>query len=895
VTLADLLLRIRALVLPNRVERELDEELEAHLEIEVARGIERGLSAEEARRAARLAFGNAALIAEDCREQRGVRWLEDLGKDLTYGVRQLLKQKGFAAVAALTLALGVGASTAIFSAVEGVLLRPLPYSNPDRLVALWPSLPSKGLAQMPFTIPDLRELASRSRSFESVAGYYSEDVNLADGLPERVIAVAADANLFPMLGVGAALGRTFTAGENSFGNHYVVVIGDALWKRRFNARADVIGRSLQINGELCEIVGVMAPSFQFPSPAVDLWRPLSFAPNDNMATRNNSFTSAIARLKPHVSLGQARNDVRRVGRELDREFYYRAGVGMEASSYLDSVVGGVRQPLLLLLGAVGLVLVIACVNVANLLLARASGRRGELALRSALGASRGRLARQLLSESMLLAAMGACLGVALSLWLVRLIRVLGPQSIPRLAGIGVNLHVLAFTASVTLASVLLFGLTPAFGSARVRIGETLKDGGRSQSPNARATRFREVLVIAEIAFSMLLVAGAGQVFRTFERVRHIDPGFRAENVLTFSVPLPDGSDSRKAVRFYEDLTQRLELLPGVKAAGASSAMPIADLGVWGKFLTDEEHPPSGLAEAPPIQYRQVTPHYRRALGIPLLAGRFFTDSDAAEQPLVAAINETARRRLFPNSDPIGKRVFTGPPEYMIAKLLPPGYRFPRLTIVGVIGDIRHTGLAREPQPEIYVPHAQGVNRGMESSSRKMFFVLTTTSDPKRFVAAARAAVQSLSADQPIADVASMDQRLDTSLARERFHLFLFGAFAAVALLLAAVGVFGVMAYSVRLRAPEIGIRVALGASVADVLGLVVIHGLKIGLAGIVIGVALALAAMRLMTSLLFGTQGYEVVTFVGASLALVAAVAVACLVPTLRAARINPLTVLRAE
>ena len=893
----DLMLRLKSLIFHSRAMRELNEELSAHLEMETQRGMRNGLSREDARRAARRTFGNETLVSEACREQRGIRWLEDFSQDVAYGARQLWKEKGFAAIAVFTLALGIGANCAIFSTVEGVLLRPFPYLEQDRLVTIFSAVPSKGLPQMGSAIPDLRDLTTRSHSFASVAAYFYGEANLADGAPEHVQDVHADANLFPLLGVRAALGRTFSAGENVFGSHKVAVLSNAFWKRRFGGRPGVLHETMHINGDVFTIIGVMAPDFRFPDEDVDLWLPIAFSAGDDMATRDNHYVNAIGRLKPHVSLEQARADAQQIGRQLEREFNENAGVGMDAGDYLTSVVGDVRRPLLVLLAAAAVVLLIACLNVANLLFARASGRHRELAVRAALGAGRWRLIRQLLSESLLLGVAGAATGVALSLLLIRLIRLFGPKGIPRLQTIGIDPTVLFFTLGVTVASVLLFALAPALNVSRESESEALKDGGRSQSAGARSRRFRNVLVVAEIALSLVLVVGAGLLIRTYERLTRVDPGFQTNNVLTFSVSLPNSAypGPAKVAHFYDDLIRRLEQIPGVKAAGATTAIPISGNG-WGKFFSIDEHPASRLADVPLIQYREVTAHYIRAMGIPVRRGRSFTDNDVNGQPMVALINEAARQRFFPHEDPIGKRVYPGAPESVLANFLPsPDFRIPRLTIVGVVGDVRHAGLEQPPTPELYVPHLQGTVKDNQEPSSSMVVVLRTNSAPASFVRETRGVMHSLDPDLPMADIASMDERMQKSLASKTFQLFLFGAFAFIALALAAVGVYGVMSYSVRLRTPELGVRIALGAQRSTVLRLVVRHGLTLGIVGIVAGAALALALTRLMQSLLFGVQANDFVTFLGAVFVLMAAIALACVVPSLRATRIDPLAVLRVD
>ena len=893
-------LRVRSLFARRTVEQELDEELRYHFEREVEEGINSGMTPEEARYASLQSIKDIEQRKEECRDMRGLGWIEDLGSDFQYAARQFWKHKSFFAIAIVTLGLAIGANTAIFSAVNAVLLCPFPYRQANRLVDVSCNVPSKGIPKMGCALPDLREIAARNRSFLDMATYFWSDINITGGAPVRVQGGNVSANLFSLLGVNAALGRTFVPSEQQFGRNHVVILSDALWRERFAASPSAIGSTVHLNGEVFTVIGVMPADFQFPNQDIGLWMPLSFAPNDDMATRDNHFISAIARLRPRATLLQSRADMQTIGRNLQREFSQNAGIGADASDYLSSVLGDVRPVLLILLGAVGVVLLIACVNVANLLLSKASGRRRELSVRAALGASRARLIRHLLSESVLLAGAAAFLGLTLSVWLVRLLRTFGPQDIPRLHSLEINAAVLVFTAVVTLISVVLFGLAPAVSLARVPVGEVLKEGGRSYSATARTNRSRDLLVIAELTLSLVLVISAGLLLQTLQRLQHVDPGFKPENILTMSVTLPqtkypDGQPD-KAVHFFDELTRRLGRIPGVTSVGASTAMPIAGWGGWGKLFTIDEHPATRLADVPLIQFHQVMPQFAKALGIPLLRGRFFTADDTAHRPLVAVINESARRRFFPNVDPIGKLVFPNPPESIIAKTLPsPGYRSPRLKIVGVIGDVRQLALSQPPFPTLFVPYLQSTVKDNQSPSNKLFLFIKVAGDPFRFATLARRMVQSLDPEQPVADVATMDQRLHLSLATQRFQFFLFGGFAAVALLLAAVGIYGVLSYSVRLRMQEIGIRMALGAGASDVLKMVVKHGLGLGLIGILLGATLSWAVTRLMTSLLFGVQANDVLTFLGGSAVLLAVVAGASLVPSLRAARTDALSVLRAE
>ena len=893
-------LKVQSLFARRTVEQELDEELRYHFEREVEVGINSGMTPEEARYASLQSIKDIEQRKEECRDMRGLGWMEDLVSDLQYAARQFRKHKGFFAIAIVTLGLAIGANTAIFSAVNAVLLRPFPYRQADRLVDVSCTVVSKGIPKMGCSLPDLQEIAARNHSFLAVAKYYWGEINITGGVPVRLQGVYVSANLFSLLGVNTAQGRTFVPSEEQSGRNRVAILSDALWRERFAASPSAIGNTVHLNGEVYTIVGVMPADFQFPNQDIGLWMPLSFAPNDDMATRDNHFISAIARLRPGATLAQSRADMHMIGRDLEREFSQNAGIGVNASDYLGSVLGDVRPVLLILLGAVGVVLLIACVNVANLLLSRASGRSRELSVRAALGASHGRLVRHLLSESVLLAGAAACLGLMLSLWLVRLLRTFGPQDIPRLHSLEINAAVLVFAAAVTLISVLLFGLAPAVSRAWVPVGEALKEGGRSHSATVRNNRSRDLLVIAELTLSLVLVISAGLLLQTLQRLQHVDPGFKPENILTMSVTLPQtkypDSQPGKAVHFFDELARRLGQIPGVMSVGASTAMPIAGWGGWGKFFTIDEHPATRLADVPLIQFHQVMPQFAKALGIPLVRGRFFTADDTADRPLVAVINESARRRFFPNVDPVGKLVFPNPPESTIAKTLPsPGYRSPRLKIVGVVGDVRQLGLSQPPLPALFVPYLQSTVKDNQSPSNKLFLFIKVARDPLPFAATARGIVQSLDPEQPVADVATMDQRLRVSLATQRFQFFLLGGFAAVALLLAAVGIYGVLSYSVRLRMQEIGIRMALGAGASDVLKMVVKHGLGLGLIGVLLGAILSWAVTRLMTSLLFGIQANDVFTFLGGSAVLLAVVAGASLVPSLRAARTDALTVLRAE
>lgn len=508
-----------------------------------------------------------------------------------------------------------------------------------------------------------------------------------------------------------------------------------------------------------------------------------------------------------------------------------------------------------------------------MLLSKASERQCELSVRGALGASRGRLIRQLLTESVLLGVAGACLGAALSAWLVRLIRLLGPEDIPRIHGVEIDSAVLIFTAVVAMLSAMLFGLIPALDLTRAKVSEALKRGGRSLTSGVRTMRWRDVLVIAEITLSLVLVVSAGLVLQSVRRLQEIDPGFKPDNVLTMSITLPPArypdSDPAKLANFFDEVTKRLERVPGVRVTGASTSMPIADWGGWGKYFTVDEHPASRLADVPVIRYVQVTSHFAKALEIPLIKGRFFTEDDTGNRPLVAVINESAQRRFFRNENPIGKRIYPNPPDAITAKMISrPGYQPRRLTTVGIIGDVKQSGLSEPVQPELLVPDLHGTAKDNETPAHKMFLFIKADRDPLRFADVARRIVQSLDPEQPVADIATMESRLRVSLATRRFQILLFEGFAMLALFLAAVGVYGVLSYSVQLRMRDIGIRLALGAKGSDVLKTILKHGLALGLVGVFSGTVLALALTRFIASLLFGLRANDSFTFLCASLIL---------------------------
>jgi predicted permease len=876
----------------DRFDRELEEEMRFHLEMKSEENRQTGMEPLEARYAAARQFGNQTLLREVSREMWGVRSIETIFQDLRYGVRMLLKNRGITLIAMLTLALGIGANTAIFSVVNAVLLRPLPYPDSERLTIVWQKYTKRGWGLVPMSYPNFAAIREQSRVFENVGAVAINGVfNLtADGGPERLLGLRVSASLFSVLGVSPAVGRAILPEEDKAGAQRVVVISHDLWQRRFGSDAGIVGKPLTLDGESYTVVGVMPPDFQYPPPytatlantpitfpKADLWVPLAMAiSQDDVGVRNFHM---IGRLKPGVSPAQAQVEMSAIARRLEQR-YPGPNTGMELSltTLHEQVVGSARQALWLLFGVVVFILMIACANVANLLLVRASGRRKELAVRLAVGASRLRLIRQLLTESVMLASVGGALGLLLANWGCKLLIAINPDKLPRAAEIRINWYALGFTAAVTLLTGIIFGLMPALHASKLDLSESLKEGVRSTTGGISGGRSRQLLVVTEVALSLVLLIGAGLMIKSFARLLATDPGFKPERLLTLGLTLPSTNyeAQQQQTGFYQQLMQRVERLPGVEAVGAINGLPmIGDRGTGGFAI--EGRPPAKPNERPHATHRVVSHDYFRALGIPLQRGRAFTAGDAAGTPGVAIINRTAARVFWPNEDPLGKRIW---PDGF-----PPGTW---LTIVGVIGDVRHAALSTEPQPDIYWPYLQ-------TPHPRIDLLIRTTADPLSLVDAVRSEIWAIDKELPVSDVKTMDELLSASVAQPRFYALLLTAFAAVALLLATVGLYGVMSYAVNQRTHEIGIRMALGASPRDVLRLIINQGMRLVLIGIGIGLGGALALTRLMKTLLFGVSATDALTFTVVALLLTFVALLACWIPAWRATKVDPMTALRLE
>ena len=833
--------------------------------------------------------------------------MESLWHDLRYGVRMMFKNRGFTIVAIVTLALGIGANTAIFSVVDAVLLRSLPYPEADRLVMLWSTMESQGVPTSGSALPDYREWRDQNQVMEGLGGFYYGDFNLSgeNHDPERVQGAFVTPNFFPVLGVAPVMGRGFLPEEEQFGRHRVVLLSYGLWQRRYGADPEIIGRAINLSGEAYTVAGVMPQEMPFldNTPRVELWRPISFAPGDNLDSRNNHFVNLVGRLKPGVTVEQAQAEVTAIARNMATAFPGNEGLGGLVVRLDEQLIGDTRTGLLVLLGAVGFVLLVACVNVANLLLARAASREKELAVRTSLGASRGRLVRQLMLESVPLGLIGGGAGLLLAMWGVDAIISVLPTSLPRYNTIGIDSHVLVFTLAVSLLTISIFGLLPAFQATKSDVRDALSDSGRSVTAGRRRSRLRGLLVASEMALALVLLIGAGLMAQSFLKLRKVDAGFSPQNVLTMRLPLPEKkypvplnltSPPPVALNFYHQLLERVAALSGVESAGVSTVLPLGAGSGWGKFFSVEGRPsPSSIDQVPLVRFALISHDYLRAMGIAVRRGRAFTEHDTADSQQVAIINETLARRFFPDEDPLGRTVWAGPPE----SLLPPDAqtpenRFVRRTIVGVVADVKGSSLEKAANAEVFVPYDQNKREGWNNA---LMLAVRTTASPQSALAAIREEVRALDPDQPLTSVATMEERLSQSLSQPRFSTLLLGLFAGVALLLAAVGIFGVMSYVVTQRTHEIGIRMALGAQRRDVLKLIVGHGMRLTLIGLAIGLAASFALTRLMSSLLFGVSATDPATFSVISLVLASVALAACYLPARRATKVDPMVALRYE
>jgi putative ABC transport system permease protein len=803
--------------------------------------------------------------------------MQTLWQDLRHGARMLLKNPGFTVIAVFTLALGIGANVAIFSVVNAVLIQPLPFAEPDRLVWVWGNIRNGGnrASVSPLDYLDYR---AQNTTFEQFATTYSglAPFNLTGvGDPERLEGAVASGNFFQAMGVGAAMGRAFLPENEKTGQDQVVVLSQGLWRQRFGGDPSIVGKSLTLDGRKFEVIGVMPPEFDFPQGA-RLWTPMNFETAEGMRQRKAHFLRPVGRLKTGVTLAQAQADMDAVARRLEAQYpESNTGWNLRMVPLRDQLVGNIRPTLQVLFGAVGFVLLIACANVANLSLVRAATRRKEVAVRMALGAGRWRIARQMLTESLLLALAGGALGVFLATWGVELIVAFSGNNIPPSARIGIDRVALGFTLGVSLLTGLLFGLAPALQAVRPRLSETLKVGGKGASQSAPRNRTRSLLIVFETAVAVVLLIGAGLLIRSYIRLQNVNPGFDAANVLTMRINLPRDkyNSSEKAGSFWGRLQESLASLPGVEAVGMITELPLSGQ------LNDTPFSVEGRPPVEPNQrfgsdFRRINQDYLRSMRIPLRRGRGFTAQEVRQNATVVLVSETLASAVFPNEDPLGKRLLLG-----ITGQTP-------FEIIGVVGDIRHRALEAAPAATMYLPMLStgGTN-----------LTIRAAGDPMSLTTAARREVMAIDPDQPIAAVRTMEQALSESVSAPRYRTTLLGLFAAVALLLAAIGIYGVIAYTTAQRTHELGVRMALGAQSKDVLRLVIGQGIKLALAGVLLGLGGALALTRFVNTLLFGVNATDPLTFAGVALLLTLVALLACWIPARRATRVDPLVALHYE
>jgi putative ABC transport system permease protein len=863
----------------DRVDQEFTEEIQAYLDMVTEENIRQGLTPQEARRNALVEVGGVEQVQERVREIRMGQFIETTWRDIRFGVRALVHSPIFTVVTVLSLALGIGANTAIFSVVNGLLLRPLPYPESEQIVDVWHTPPQQsfpGLDRFSVSPANYLDWKAQSNAFEQMAIYTYTGLSLStsnDPLP--LIGAAVSSDFFSVLRTNAMQGRTFTPDEEQPGRDQVVVISHGLWQRAFGANPNIVGQTLTLNSRSFTVVGIMPAGFQLPREA-DLWVPLAWDDKERQ-TRSIHDYIVIARLKQSVSLPQAQAEMSTISTRLEQQYpEENSGWGAVVIPLREDLVGDIRTALLVLFSAVGFVLLIACANVANLMLARGANRQKEIAVRIALGAGRARLVRQLLTESVLLAVTGGVLGLLLAVWGSRMLVRLG--SLPNSGDIGIDTWALGFTLLVSFAAGIIIGIVPALQFTKSSLSETLKQGSGRTGGSPMKQHTRKALVVSEVALSLVLLIGAGLMIRSFWKLQNVDPGFDTSNALTMSVALTPirYSEPHQQLAFLDRAMEQIRAVPGVVSVGTTTTIPLAGGGSTQPFSI-EGRPTGTIAEQPMAQTRYISPDYFKAIGIPLRQGRFFSDQDRDNSVPVIIISEAMARRFWPGENPIGKRLT---PSFHSKE----GAR----EIVGVVGDVKARGLDSDASTMMYLPYKQAPRPFMS-------FVVRTSSNPESLVQPVSRAIYSIDKEQALTDVQTMDQVLMQSLSDRRFNMTLLLTFAGVALVLAAVGVYGVMNYTVTLRRRELGIRMALGAKASDVLRLVLRQGLTLTLIGVGAGLISAYALTRLMASLLYGVTATDYLTFASVSAVLIVVGLVASFVPARRATKVDPTIALRTE
>ncbi len=894
--LTDIVFRLRSLLRRTRVETDLDDELRFHFEQQVEKLVCSGLTHREAVRRARLMFGGMDQVKEECRDARGVQFIEALLQDIRYALRMLRQKPTFTAVAVFTLALGIGANTAIFSIVNAVLLRSLPFPEPDRLVKIYFNTPGTGMRGVLYSVPELEDLRNRSGVFENVTGAERGSIDLSGGAKaQRLEMVTASPNYFSLLGAVPQIGRLFGPEDVTPGYAPSAVISDSLWRRNFGGDPNILGRTIRLDNDSYEIAGVLPPGFRHPgrshSQDVEVWLASGFqAASDPEPLRSaRSFPGSFGRLKRGITLEQAQARLTAMAAEIRHDYPAdypaEARWTIELQPLREDLVGKVRPMLLVLLGAVILIVLIVSLNIANLLLARASGRQQEMAVRFAMGASRGRVVRQMLTESLLLAGMGAAAGIALAFAMLNFMPRFLPSNMPRVSEVSIDWAVLGFALGISLLTGLAFGLAPAIQSTRSTLASASREGARGSGYSVKTNRLRDALTMSELALAVVLMIGAGLLARTLQGLLKENPGFNPTQIVTASVNLPYPNDPKndpyrtlaKQTSFYRELGRRMNALPGVELAGFASSLPAARTAFT--FALGIEDRLSNSGEDLRAKDILVSPVYFSVMQAPLTQGRYFTEGDEDEKPRVAIIDESTARRYWPGRSPLGRRIRMGTGAWM--------------TMVGIVKDIKQDGLDIDGVPHVYVPMYQKFDVSPGYVFRDFCMVLRTSLAKSALEPQIRRQVESMDPKLPVYDVASMNEVLGRSLASRRFSAQLVGGFAALSLLLAAVGIYGVLAYMVGQRSREIGLRMALGAKRADILKLVVARGVILSMAGIAAGAMLAAMATSLMANLLYGVRPHDPVVFLAVPAVLFVVSLTASYIPARRATKVDPIMALR--
>jgi putative ABC transport system permease protein len=794
-------------------------------------------------------------------------------QDLRYAIRMMAKRPGFTIIAALTLALGIGANTAIFSAVNAVLLKPLPFPESEQLVDLSETFKPNGFGSV--SVPNYEDWKNQNTVFAGISAYSFTSFNLEGGdTPQRVPGIRVSANYFDVLGIKPALGRAFISGEDVAGHERVVVIGDDLWRRNFASDPNIVNQTIAVNGQKYTVVGVMPRELSALYRTVQVWSPLVFPEQDRLNRGDHKYL-VIGRLKPGVTLAQAREQMNAIAQRLEEQ--YKNGRGIRLLPIEELWVASVRSPLLMMMVAVGFVLLIACTNVANLLLARATVRRREISIRIALGAGRGRLIQQFLTEGLLLSVIGGVLGIALAWWLMNVLGKIAFPFLPRSQEIGIDSRVLLFTLGVSILTSLVFGLIPSLQAGKTDVQETLKEGGNTMSSGIIGGWLRPILVVVEVAAAVVLLIGAGLMIRSVMRIREVQPGLQPQNLLTAKVSLPREKykDTESANRFYEQVLERVNHLPGIESAALVSHLPIEEMGTNANVTVEgKTYPPN---ESPLVEFRAVSDNYFQTTNIPLLRGRLFSKQEGDENQPVIVINEAMAKQIWPNEDPIGKRIGDDG----------------KLTVIGVVGNVKNYGLLRPPAPELYAPYT--LKTFWADMRWNMRLLVRSTLDNSDIAAALRREVQAVDPGQPIYAVQTMNLVIENTVRDKSLNTTLLSVFAGVSLLLAVIGVYGVMSYTVAQHTREIGIRMALGAQPRSILKLIVGRGLVLVSVGAVIGVFASFGLTRFIENMLFGVTPTDPLTFVMIVALLGLVALLACLIPGQRAMRVDPIVVLRHQ